>query len=361
MAGRSKTAFLSGTITDNPLLIGATSINSAALANLPAITSPDVAVLVLDPTGSAGAPEVIWVTAHTGSATSATISRAKEGSTARQHANGIAWVHGPTIMDFAGRKGTDIASAGTITLPNTDEDYFHITGTTGITAISERGAGRRITFEFDGACALTHNATSLILPNGLSIVTRAGDILEFVSEASGNWRMVSPTPAAFGGWVLVGKNTAEQTTVSTTAVDLVTITGLSIPVTQAFMIVGVYRKTTGAAAVITLGLKLNTTVVIEAVAAGGNSLATTSTNNTAESGIFNVVAMPRSSNYLKGIFGNFVCYLAGAGGGAVQGLTYTAEDADMPNATITDIIIRAKSDNALVTVAVKDVFVYASG
>ena len=168
---RIKTAFLSGTITDNPLTNVATTINSAALANLPAIASPDIAVLVLDPAGSAGAPEVVWVTAHTGSATSATISRAQEGTSAREHASTIPWVHGPTILDLNQRKGSDIASAGTLTLPSTDEDYFHITGTTTITAISSRAAGKRVTLRFAGVCQLTHNATSLILQGGANILS----------------------------------------------------------------------------------------------------------------------------------------------------------------------------------------------
>lgn len=97
---RKKAGFLSGTTTDNPLLIGATTINGAALASLPAVSSPDIAVLILDADGSAGAPEIVYVTAHTGSATSATISRAAESSTARQHASGTDWVFAPTSKDF---------------------------------------------------------------------------------------------------------------------------------------------------------------------------------------------------------------------------------------------------------------------
>lgn len=100
MGLRSKTAFLSGTITDNPLTDVATTINSAGLASIPEIIAPQIAVIVLDPTGSGGAPEVIWITAHTTSATSATIARGKEGSSARQHASGVSWVHGPTIQDL---------------------------------------------------------------------------------------------------------------------------------------------------------------------------------------------------------------------------------------------------------------------
>jgi hypothetical protein len=86
-------------------------------------------------------------------------------------------------------KGADIASAATVTFP-VDGDYFHITGTTTITAFAALQAGTRILLEFDGALTLTHNATSLILIGGVNYVTVAGDVLEFVSEGSGNWREV---------------------------------------------------------------------------------------------------------------------------------------------------------------------------
>lgn len=98
--GRIRTAFVSGVTTNNPLASGGTTLNSASLANLPVIASPDIAVIVLDPAGSAGNPEVVYVTAHSSAATSATIARAKEGTSAREHAVGTAWVHAPTLLDF---------------------------------------------------------------------------------------------------------------------------------------------------------------------------------------------------------------------------------------------------------------------
>ncbi len=100
--GRIQTAFVSGTILNNPLAIGDTSLSSAGLSSLAAVAAPDIAALVLDPGGSAGTPEVVWVTAHTAAATTATIARAKESSTARQHAVGIPWVHGATLLDYEG-------------------------------------------------------------------------------------------------------------------------------------------------------------------------------------------------------------------------------------------------------------------
>lgn len=98
--GRIQTAFVSGTILNNPLAIGDTSLSSAGLSTLSVITSPDIAAVILDPGGVAGAPEVVWVTAHTAAATTATIARGKEGSSARQHLVGTPWVHGPTLLDY---------------------------------------------------------------------------------------------------------------------------------------------------------------------------------------------------------------------------------------------------------------------
>lgn len=88
-----------GTITDNPLLVGATTVNSAGLANLEAVSS-EHAVIILDPLRVAGAPEIVVITAHTGAATSATITRGAYGSVAREHASGTVWVHAPLTEDF---------------------------------------------------------------------------------------------------------------------------------------------------------------------------------------------------------------------------------------------------------------------
>jgi hypothetical protein len=84
-------------------------------------------------------------------------------------------------------KGADIVSAATLSLGG-DGNYFDVTGTAGITAISLRQAGTLIILQFDGAVAITHNATSLRLIGATNYTTVAGDILCFISEGSGNWR-----------------------------------------------------------------------------------------------------------------------------------------------------------------------------
>ena len=83
-------------------------------------------------------------------------------------------------------KGSDVASAGTISLG--EGRVFHITGTTTITDIDFATAkdGRAAWLIFDGALTLTHNATTLKLPGGASIVTAANDRALVIQDASDN-------------------------------------------------------------------------------------------------------------------------------------------------------------------------------
>lgn len=92
-------------------------------------------------------------------------------------------------------KGTDLASA--TALPDSpDGNYADVTGTTTITSILTTGkVGTVIKRQFDGALILTHHATDLILPGGANITTAAGDEVEFVEYASGDYRCTNYTAA----------------------------------------------------------------------------------------------------------------------------------------------------------------------
>lgn len=93
---RLKQNFKQGTLGAS-LTNSGTTITFATAPGFGAISAPNFLPLILDPDGT---PEVVWVTAYT-SGTSATISRGKEGTTGASHSNGVTWVHGPTILDFA--------------------------------------------------------------------------------------------------------------------------------------------------------------------------------------------------------------------------------------------------------------------
>ena len=91
---------IGGLIEDNPLTSGATTLTSSALASLPLVDSTNHCALVLDPDGVEATPEIVWITAHTAYATTATVSRAQEGTVAVAHSQGIPWVHAPTVSDY---------------------------------------------------------------------------------------------------------------------------------------------------------------------------------------------------------------------------------------------------------------------
>ena len=97
-------------------------------------------------------------------------------------------------------KGADLASASTLALGATG-NYHHVTGTTTITGLSTKQHGTRMLLRFNGALILTHSS-ALLLPTSANITTAAGDIAEFVSEGSGNWRCASYLRA--DGTALVG-------------------------------------------------------------------------------------------------------------------------------------------------------------
>ncbi len=90
----------------------------------------------------------------------------------------------------------DLASAATTDLAAGGAENIRITGTTTITAFGTAASGTRRQLRFADSLTLTHNATSLILPGGLNIITQAGDTATAVSLGSGNWVVVNYQVAA---------------------------------------------------------------------------------------------------------------------------------------------------------------------
>jgi len=113
---RVHTNFVRGVLTD-AIDASETGLTSAGLALLAAVSGGDTATIVINPEGDPSnaltAPEIVYVTAHTSSATTATVARGQEGTTARAHAAGTPWVHGASKEDFsAGVEGTRVLSTG---------------------------------------------------------------------------------------------------------------------------------------------------------------------------------------------------------------------------------------------------------
>lgn len=112
---RSQAVF--GTLSAS-IVAGDTTINGAGLANLAAIGATEHAAIVLDPKRTAGAPEIVYVTAHTAAATSATVTRGQEGTTARSHASATEWGHVPTPADYVGGSRLIVRRAASQAIPS---------------------------------------------------------------------------------------------------------------------------------------------------------------------------------------------------------------------------------------------------
>lgn len=90
---RRRSDFVAGGLSAG-MLTSDTAMNSAGLADLPAIGATEHAALTLwrtDVLGRVTQKEVVYVTAHTASATTATVTRGREGTTAQAWSTGDRW------------------------------------------------------------------------------------------------------------------------------------------------------------------------------------------------------------------------------------------------------------------------------
>lgn len=113
---RVRQNFIGGLVDTADLAAAGTTFNSAGLAAITTvIDATNHFPITLDPDGIYGAPEVAYVTAYTVGATSATILRGQEGTTARQHLMDTPWVHGPTVRDISvGRAAATRLTGGNV-------------------------------------------------------------------------------------------------------------------------------------------------------------------------------------------------------------------------------------------------------
>jgi hypothetical protein len=138
-------------------------------------------------TGSVATPSTGKVTVFVDSSSGLPYYKDETGSS---FSLGTAFTGGNLTTAINWKQFSAVASAATTDLGAAVGNYGHVTGTATITSLGtapQAGALRVVVF--DGACTLTHNATSLILPTGANITTAAGDIACFVTDGSTtNWR-----------------------------------------------------------------------------------------------------------------------------------------------------------------------------
>lgn len=143
-------------------------------------------------------------------------------------------------------------------------------------------------------------------------------------------------------WITVYSDTSESTTTSTSATPLKAVTGLNILPGQFIRIRGEYRKTATAAQAVGLGLTLNSTVQVTAVASS-NAIAYSSGTQQAEAGEFEVLICPRNANYPACIYAYCGTRVSGSGSPAVAraavaaAMAATLVTVDITGITITGI------------------------
>src|SRR5690606_7821683 len=98
--------FVAGVLSET-LADDGTTLKGTFLASLPEVADPEFVALTLDPQEVDGAPEVVWVTAHSSASDEATVVRAQEGTVAREHVSGTVAVAAVTAAALEALKVAD--------------------------------------------------------------------------------------------------------------------------------------------------------------------------------------------------------------------------------------------------------------
>ena len=168
------------------------------------------------------------------------------------------------------------------------------------------------------------------------------------------WAAVSSAISREGG------TTSEATTTSTSAMDLITISSLTIAAASPWTMTSLWRKTTGHASAASGGLKI---VADSTVVTGESTTAATlwqsGTSNLAEDGGTDTTVGAKVTNYLASNAQNNIVSRNSSSGGFTYGNVGTlTKDAVFPVGQTTSIVLRANSGNASVTTGSDEVHIY---
>lgn len=233
--------------------------------------------------------------------------------------------------------GANVTFTGAGTLA--DPYIVEVTGLlSDITGYIEAGSGVTITGSGTLADPYTISASGF-LTNITGLITAGTNVTITGSGTSGSPYVIN---ASGGGgpavWELVGSNTTEASTTSASAVDVMTVSGLSIATTDLIKVIYAARITSAGYGA--LGLKMNSTVVGEAAITGGGGTALGEMNSSQPYMFGEILLGKRITNY-NGI---------GSGTGLRGTETGYNTNTDLapvttaaqPNATITSLAIRGK-------------------
>jgi hypothetical protein len=157
---------------------GTTVTFAAALTHsggtaVPTIAGGDyIPLTILDATGAVS--EIVSLTSYTSGATTGTITRAQESTTATAHASGDAVVHGATVADFSSSGGGSTTSVLAVTEYATSALYN--TNST-----------------FDADMDATNLVVTFTAPASGKVMVELSGILEVTGSSPGAWSLRSGT------------------------------------------------------------------------------------------------------------------------------------------------------------------------
>jgi len=187
-----------------------------------------------------------------------------------------------------------------------------------------------------------------LVPKG----TNTGDFL----KDDGSWA----APAGGSGAVTRdGGQTTEATTTSTSAVDLLSATSLTVAALSPYLMMYAARKTSGVAARTACALKVNATVVGEAASLANGGWQAGATDEAQTGGLFNF-SNARLTNYNGGQNGIAKVNKSASGNheNTINDFTGLFDTNDMLTVEITSLIIRATAINAAQTQGCDELHVY---
>ena len=202
--------------------------------------------------------------------------------------------------------------------------------------------------------ALAKGTETFVLTAGADDISWAAASAGAVSRKGGNTDGTRVDPPVEDNYD-VG---VEASTTSTTAVDLLAA-AVSITATTELQYIVNGRKTTGAVDDAALGIKINTTVTGEAVAATPSRTWGSHTANTAQSGGGQGWFGSRVANYQACSGGDSNSFGTSGGNTRSGTLSGLCQSAVVPIATITIVSIRAITDNSANTVSADELHVYS--
>ncbi len=187
---RMPTDFAYGTLSV-AAAIGDTSLSSSQFSTLPSSFTTSAVMPMVLLNSATQTREVVWVTAHTASATSVTVVRGKEGTAAAAWPSGTQWICAPT----AARDGLPAMSTSALNAM-TDQHVGMRALNTDSSSVWEWTFGAGWQAEI-GACKPSDVGTTASggsVPTAANVLTRMGCVLSATPSAG----LVSVTfPAAF--------------------------------------------------------------------------------------------------------------------------------------------------------------------